>query len=193
MFNDVLQEIMVLEWKERGHEAEDHQVAQDLECINAMRNCGLLKFFRTRRLRAQMELFLYLISLWDFDQKIFIIKGQELVMEEIDIYFINGLSRRGQRVQLFGSRPGGESTSGLIRKHFPGLEMTMGGKVKKKKITNPPLRNILFTIARIYGMQALHEASQSQLRYAVDCLTPTVFNWCGGLLDNMKRQLTKGK
>lgn len=50
VFNDVLHNIsstMVLEWKERGHEGEYHQATKDPECINALRNCGLLKFFRT--------------------------------------------------------------------------------------------------------------------------------------------------
>jgi len=92
VLNDVLQEIMVLEWKERGHEAEDHEAAQNPECIDSLRDCGLLKFFRTTRLRAQLKLLPYLISLWDVDQEIFIIKGQELEIEESDIYFIMGLS-----------------------------------------------------------------------------------------------------
>jgi len=130
MFNDVLQEIMVIEWKQRGHETEDHQASQNPEYLNALRKCGLIKFFRTTLLRAQMELLLYLISLWDVDWEIFIIKYQELVLEETYIYFIPKLYRRGERVQLFGSRPGGESTSSLVRRHYPGSKMTMGGKVK---------------------------------------------------------------
>lgn len=36
--NVVLQENMVLEWKERGHEAKEFQEAQDSECINSLRN-----------------------------------------------------------------------------------------------------------------------------------------------------------
>lgn len=73
-------------------------------------------------------------------------------MEEADIYFITRFSRRGERVQPFGSRPGGEGTSSLVRRHFPGSEMTIGGKVKIAKITNLPLRMILFTIAHVSGM-----------------------------------------
>ena len=82
-----------MEWKERGHEAEKFQETQEPECINALRNCGLLKFFRTTELRAQMELLPYLISLYDVDQEIFILKGQKLELEEMDIYFIIGLCR----------------------------------------------------------------------------------------------------
>ena len=42
---------MAIEWKERGHEVEEHKVAQSAVCINTLRDCGLLKFFQTPRLR----------------------------------------------------------------------------------------------------------------------------------------------
>jgi len=90
--NVVLQANMVLEWKERGHEVEYFQASQDPACINDLRDFGLLKFFRTTGLRAQMELLPYQISVWDVDRDIFIIKGKELELEEMDIYFIRGLS-----------------------------------------------------------------------------------------------------
>lgn len=51
-----------------------------------------------------MELFPYLMRLWDVDHEIFIFKGKELELEEIDIYLITGLSLRGEAIQLFGSR-----------------------------------------------------------------------------------------
>lgn len=91
MFKDVLQEILanvVLERKEIGQEEEDRHVAQFLEWINSLRNCGLLKFFGTTRLRAKMELLPYMISLRDAYWEIFIIKYQELELEEIYIYFL---------------------------------------------------------------------------------------------------------
>lgn len=108
-------------------------------------------------------------------------------MEESDIYFIMGLSQRGERVQLFRSHPGDESISTLIMRHFPGDKMMRGGKVKIETIDNLPLRMILYTIARVSATQALHESLKSQFQYVLECLTPTIFNWCGGLLANMKR------
>lgn len=66
-----------------------------------------------------------------------------------DIYFIAGLSRRGERVQLFGSRSRGESTNALIRRHCPSLETKMSGKVKILTIDNFLLRTMLHTMARI--------------------------------------------
>lgn len=52
---------------------------------------------------------------------------------------------------------------------------------------------ILFTIARVYGMEGLNETSKSQFQCIVESLTATVFSWCSRLLTNMKRQLTKRK
>lgn len=54
-----------------------------------------------------MELLTYLINIWDVDREIFIIKGQELELEDMDIYFIMGLSHQGESIQLFGSHQGG--------------------------------------------------------------------------------------
>lgn len=65
LFIDFLQDNqskMLVEWKERGHEAEDHQVAQDQDCIDALRACMLLKFFRIHGIRSQPELLKHFIS-----------------------------------------------------------------------------------------------------------------------------------
>jgi len=134
-----------------------------------------------------------LISLWDVDWEIFVIGDQELELEVEDIYYITGLSRIGERIQLFGPRIGGESTNALIKRNCLGVETTASGKVKILIVDNLPLRTILHTMAHIVGSQALHKVLKSQFQYAVDYLTPTMFNWCEGLLANMKRQLTKGK
>lgn len=153
---------MVTEWKERGHEEKYHQVSQDLKCVNVLRNYGLLKFFWTIGLRAQNKLLHYTISLWDVDKEIFIIGDQELELEVANIYIITGLSRRAERIQLFRTHRGGESTSALIRRHFPGEETKMSGKVKIMTVDNLPLRMILHTMAHIAKSQALHYISKSQ-------------------------------
>lgn len=64
-------------------------------CMEALRDCGLKKFFMTPCLRAQPELLQYLISVWDVDREKFIIHDQELEIEVSDVYFIAGLSWRG--------------------------------------------------------------------------------------------------
>lgn len=97
MLHNGSQEIVVLEWKEIVDEGEEHQANQNHECINAMRNCGFVKFFRTIGLRAEMELLPYLISLWDVDLEIFIIKSQEQEIEEMDVYVIMDFPNEGKR------------------------------------------------------------------------------------------------
>ena len=47
---------MVIEWKEREHGEEDEKAMENEVCMNALRNCGLKKFFLTPCLRAQPEL-----------------------------------------------------------------------------------------------------------------------------------------
>ena len=39
------QELTMLEWKEREHEANDQATLNDRATMVSLRNCGLLKFF----------------------------------------------------------------------------------------------------------------------------------------------------
>ena len=150
----VLQVLLVkmsVKWKERGHEVEDHQALHDQDCVNALRNCGLLKLFQTACLRSQLKLLQYLINIWDVDRKLFVIEDQELELDVMDIYFIIGLSRRGERIQLSGARAGGESTNMLIQRYCPGARKTKSGKVDISSNRVPPLRTILHCITRVTG------------------------------------------
>ena len=58
---------MVIEWKEREHNEEDELAMENKRCMEALRDCGLKKFFLTLCLGAQPELLQNLISLWDED------------------------------------------------------------------------------------------------------------------------------
>ena len=58
---------MEIEWKEREHSEEDEQAMGNEQCMNALKNYGLKKFFMTPCLRAQPELLQYLIRIWDED------------------------------------------------------------------------------------------------------------------------------
>ena len=56
---------MVLEWHEREHE-EDKKIAENnLPTIAALRDCGLLKYFRIPGMNAQVRLLEYLVRMWD--------------------------------------------------------------------------------------------------------------------------------
>ena len=47
---------MVVTWRERDHEEEDMVALHDLGTVTALRNCGLLKFFRISNMRQQINL-----------------------------------------------------------------------------------------------------------------------------------------
>ena len=67
---------MVIEWKEREHSEEDELAMENEGVMEALRNCGLKKFFLTPCLWAQPELLQYLISVWDENQDKFILRDQ---------------------------------------------------------------------------------------------------------------------
>jgi len=63
----------MVDWKEREHEDVDTQAMNDPNLLEALRACGLLKFFLTLGMWAQPELPWYLISFWDINREIFVI------------------------------------------------------------------------------------------------------------------------
>ena len=50
-------------WKEREHETSDIQAANDPPTIEALRNCGLLKYFRVPGMKAHIRLLEYIFSM----------------------------------------------------------------------------------------------------------------------------------
>ena len=56
--------IMVI-WKEREHEIPDTQAANDPPTIEALRNYGLLKYFRVLSMKEHIWLLEYIINMWD--------------------------------------------------------------------------------------------------------------------------------
>jgi len=86
---------MVIQWKERGNEVEYHHAAQDPNCIVALRECGLLKFFCISWIRSQVELLQHLVSWWDVDHQLFMIGYQDLEIDIAYIYFIMAFPQKG--------------------------------------------------------------------------------------------------
>ena len=52
---------------------------------------------------------------------------------------------------------------------------------------------IAFIVVKLCGSAALHVATRSQMRIAVDFFQGTIFNWCEAVLENVKGQLTRAK
>ena len=183
---------MAIEWKEREHGDEDEEAMQNQNCMNALRDCGLKKFFLTPCLRAQPELLQYLINLWDENDQVFRIRDQVLELEVTDIYFITGLSHRGPIPVLTRSRPSGEKMEEVMARVCHGAQTGTGSKkVYISTIPDLALRVVLHTITRAAGAQAPHEATNTQLLLASECMGPRLYDWATAVTINMKRQLTK--
>ena len=136
-----------------------------------------LKFFMVTCLRTQPDLLQYLVGEWDPNEGKFNIRGQELEIEAADIYFLTRLSRRGERPYMTGTRITGETMDMFMGRLCPGAEKSdKGGKLKIATIRDLSLEVLLSTITSAASSQAPHEATKTQLRLAVDCLDPTIFN-----------------
>ena len=84
---------MVLEWRECKHGEVEEVLRVDLMAQQALRACGLYKFWCLGGLRAKPRLLEMLVNYWDPDSESFWIDGMSLTIEVEDIYFIIGLSR----------------------------------------------------------------------------------------------------
>ena len=91
---------MVLEWREREHGDVEEAVRAERMAQEALRRCGLYKFWCLGGLRAKLGLLQMLVDYWDPYSESFRLDGMSLTIEVEDIYFITGLSRRGEMVNL---------------------------------------------------------------------------------------------
>lgn len=167
---------MVIEWKECEHEGIDSLTLEDPNCLHALRNCGVLKFFFTTGLRAQPKLLQYLISLCEVGREVFVIHDQELELETSDIYFITELSRIGEPVQLYGGKHIRVNVNTPLAKHCLEALKSKSCKVDIITIGDLVLKVLLLTINKVVGAQALNESNKSKFQYAIDCMAATVFN-----------------
>ena len=185
--NDFFSSRMTLTWREREHSAVDNEVMNNDEALEALRGCGLLKFFKLPNMKANVRLLERLIDYWDVEEEAFMIDQMPLRIEVEDIYFIKGLSRRGEVVHSRGRTRNSLSVDDYVHIYCPG-HRKVGSQISIPTVESLSLRIILFTIARVNGSSSLHQASRVNMSVAVDCLT-TVFDWCTPLLSNMKEQL----
>ena len=119
------------------------------------------------------------------------LEGQSLTSMTEDIYFLTGLLRRGEPINLhsFPSRP--HNIFELIEQHCEVRIDKVGSQVPIHKITNLSLKVIFLLIGQITRSAALHQAFRAHMHCAVQCLNAQVFNWSTTMLECMKRQLTE--
>ena len=136
-----------------------------------------------------------LVDYWDPNSESFQIDRMSLTIEVNDIYFITGISQRGEVVNLRSrSGPkGGLTIDEYIAVYcYPDTEK-VGRQVPTKSIQVLGLKAILLTLGRIAGLASLHQASRPLMFYVVECMRPTIYDWSITLLKNMKHQLSECK
>ena len=79
----------------------------------------------------------------------------------------------------------------IIDQHCALGREAQSGKLKIRSIVNHPLRIVVYTIGKVVGIRSTDLTTRSHLLYALQCMEPTVFNWCEGMLVCLKKQLTK--
>ena len=115
--------------------------------MDALRDCGLKKFFLTSYLRAQPELLQFIVDAWDIDDQVFRLGDQTLELDVSDVYFVIGLPQRGARPILIGSRPSGENMGEVMDQLCPGAQFGRNSaKVDIATVPDLVLRVILFTL-----------------------------------------------
>ena len=181
----------MLEWKEREHEVNDQATLGDRVMIVSLRNYGLLKFFMCLGLRAQPLLLQRMVAMWEPESQLFLIGDQLLDIEIDDIYFLTGLSRRGEQVEFGGRGGGGELVDSYVRDLCVDGTHKQGKKLPIQHMSNIPLRTILYTVTHIVGSTSTYLASKSQVLTSLRATDGVVFDWCLGLLVNLKDQLTR--
>ena len=108
---------MMITWREREHEEQDMIALNDLGTVRALRDCGLLKYFKLSGIRQQIELLEFLVRAWDPAIEAFHIKNQVVPITVEDVYFLTGLLRRGFPISLLGSIVGGETVRDYVLQH----------------------------------------------------------------------------
>lgn len=103
----------MLDWHEREHEDVDATAWNHQPSLDALRTCGLYKFWAIPGMRAQVDFLQWLVDRWSIQDQCFFISGHQLEIELANIYFLTGLPKRGEDLTLHGTRPGGQSVDSL--------------------------------------------------------------------------------
>jgi hypothetical protein len=95
MLFDMFSSILMFEWREREHKEEYYFTGNDPGTVMALRDYGLLKFFKVQCMRAQLRLLEYLVRMWDINEQAFHVGVHTLTLDIDEIYFLMVLSHRG--------------------------------------------------------------------------------------------------
>ena len=173
----------------------DHVALQSAPTIQALRTSGMLKFFCTSPMRANVRILEFMVNYWDHKMGMSNLQGETLELTVEDIYFITGLSQWGPPMKLEGIGRGGDPLS--VQNYVdifctPGTQ-NKGSSILLVDIQDFTLQVLSSTIMRIAGSSALHLATRNQMRIAVDCFRGALYDWCLGVASIMRRHLSDCK
>ena len=110
-----------------------------------------------------------------------------LTIEVEDIYFITGLSRRGEVVNLHSrGLEGGLTIDEYITVYYFLDTEKVGSQILTNTIQVLILKAILLALDRIAGLASLHQVLWPLMFYAMECMRPIVYDWSIAMLSNMK-------
>src|ERR1700733_1099097 len=139
---------MSVTWREREDAAVANEVMNDPQAVDALRGCGLLKFFKLPNMKANTRLLEMLIDYWDIEEEAFMIDQMPLRVEVEDIYFITGLSQRGEVVHSRGRTWSSLTIEDYVQIYCPRHSKKVGSQISTTHVDSLSLRIILFTMAR---------------------------------------------
>jgi hypothetical protein len=142
---------MYVHWREREHEDISALVGEDPNVVAALMQCGLLKLFLCPFMRAQPRLLNALVDYWHPDAEAFMMEGKSLVPMTEDIYFLTGLSRRGEPVNFHTFPSGPHNILELIGLYCEAGTDRTSSQVSISKISDLALQAIVFLIGWITG------------------------------------------
>ena len=124
----------MIEWKEREHEMDDLAALRSPRTRATLWACGLLKFFKLKKMKREVLLLEHMIGLWDVVEHGFRIGTQLLTIELEDVYFFTGLSKRGVPIYFTRQRALPEQVDVYLARHcVPGARL-VGGRIPFKNI-----------------------------------------------------------
>lgn len=150
--------LMVIKWHEHEHEGADNGALNHPDTVNALRQCGLLKYFQISSMRSETSLLQLLIGYWDPNRLLFMVNDEPLPFEVEDMYFLTGLSRRGWEANLHG---GGWGDASLTIQEYITVYCEEGtqkvaSQIPIAWIPTLALRSVAYYLVRMLGTTSQH-------------------------------------
>lgn len=134
---------MTVTWREREHTTIGNKVMNNQNALDALRGCGLLKFFKMLNMKANTCLLKSLIHYCSVEDDAFMIDQMPLWIKVEYIYFITGLSQRGEVVHLTGRTRSSLSIEEYVHIYCPGYPENIGNQIPIKHMYSLSLRIFL--------------------------------------------------